>query len=91
MGSQSTAKTVFLLVTMVGWLLVGAALMYLSPAILHWVQPSDRSQLWLDNLSRGGYHPDLALAGGGLVLLLTTLGTGIWYRYFEGQSVKGNR
>ena len=33
MGSQSMAKTWFLLASMVGWLIVGAALMYLFPAI----------------------------------------------------------
>lgn len=83
MGSQSAAKTVFLLAAMVGWLLVGAALMYLSPVILAWVQPSDRTHLWLENLARGGYHPRWAIAGGTVALVLTSLGTWLWYRYFE--------
>jgi hypothetical protein len=37
-----------------GWLIVGAALMYLSPAILDLVMASDQTHLWMANLSRGG-------------------------------------
>lgn len=85
MGSQSTAKTVFLLVSMVGWLIVGAALMYLFPAAADWLVGSEQTHLWMTNLSRGGYDPMLAIAGGGVTLVITVLGNLIWYQQFEGK------
>lgn len=85
MGSQSAAKTIFLLASMVGWLLVGAALMYLFPAIADWVIGSDRTHLWMENLTQGGYTPWLALAGGGSVLAINVLGSLIWYQRFDGK------
>ncbi len=81
MGSQSTAKTIFLLVSMLGWLLVGAALMYLFPLIANWLVASDLTALWMTNLSRGGYDPMLAGVGGGIALTLTLLGNFAWYRH----------
>jgi hypothetical protein len=83
MGSQSTAKTIFLLASMVGWLIVGAALMYLSPFIVDRVVSSDLTHLWMKNLSRGGYNPNLAWFGGGAALLVTVLGNIIWYQRFD--------
>lgn len=85
MGTQSTAKTIFLLVSMVGWLIVGASLMYLFPAIIELVFPSDRTHLWMNNLSRGGYEPMLGWLGGGITFVITILGTVIWYQRFEGR------
>jgi hypothetical protein len=85
MGTQSTAKTIFLLASMVGWLVVGAALMYLCPVLLDWFWPSDRTHLWLENLSRGDYKPQLAWVGGGIALVVTTLGNILWYQRFEGR------
>ena len=85
MGSQSTAKTIFLLVSMVGWLIVGAALMYLFPVLADQFVGSDRTHLWMENLSRGGYDPMLAWVGGGTALTLTVLGNIIWYQRFEGK------
>lgn len=85
MGSQSPAKTVFLLCSMVGWLIVGAALMYLFPLIADALVASELTHLWLTNLSRGGYNPMLAWVGGGVALTITVLGNVIWYRQFEGR------
>lgn len=85
MGSQSTAKTIFLLASMVGWLIVGAALMYLFPAIADVLVSSDVTHLWMENLSRGGYNPALAWIGGGIALTVTVLGNIIWYQRFEGK------
>jgi hypothetical protein len=85
MGTQSTAKTIFLLVSMVGWLLVGAALMYLFPAIADGLVASDLTHLWLTNLTRSGYNPALGWIGGGIVFTLTVIGNVIWYQRFEGK------
>lgn len=85
MGTQSTAKTIFLLVSMVGWLITGAALMYLFPAIWDLVLPSDRTHLWMENLTRGGYAPTMGWVVGGITLAITVAGNALWYQRFEGR------
>lgn len=85
MSTQTKGKTFFLLTSMVGWLLSGGALIYLTPFLANQITPSATTNLWMENLTRGGYNPTLALAGGGSILLLTILGNAIWYRYFEGK------
>ncbi len=85
MGTQTTAKTIFILLSMGGWLLVGGALMYLCPAILDLVLASDKTHLWMENLSRGGYNPTLALVGGSIALVATVVGNIVWYQKFEGK------
>jgi hypothetical protein len=52
MGSQSSAKTIFLLSSMVGWMILGAALIYLFPAIADLTIHSERTHTWLTTLSR---------------------------------------
>lgn len=44
---------------MVGWLIVGAAMMYLFPAIADELLGSDLTHLWMVNLTRSGYNPTL--------------------------------
>ncbi len=85
MSTQTKGKTIFLLISMVGWLLSGGALIYLTPFLANQVTPSDTTNLWMENLSRGGYNPTLAITGGGSILLLTVIGNAVWYRYFEGK------
>ncbi|GAB4380432.1 MAG: hypothetical protein Kow00121_36690 [Elainellaceae cyanobacterium] len=85
MGSQSTAKTIFLLASMVGWLIVGASLMYLFPVLADWFVSSDLTHLWMKNLSRSGYDPMLAWVGGGITLAITVLANIIWHQRFEGK------
>jgi hypothetical protein len=85
MGSQSTTKTIFLLASMVGWLIVGAALMYLSPFVADQIVSSDLTHLWMKNLSRSGYNPMLAWIGGGSALMITVLANLIWYQRFDGK------
>jgi len=65
---------------MVGWLIVGAALMYLSPLIADQLVSSERTHLWMENLSRSGYNPMLGLLGGGMTFAVTVLGNIIWYQ-----------
>ncbi|MEY3299125.1 MAG: hypothetical protein RLZZ597_2385 [Cyanobacteriota bacterium] len=84
-GQQSTAKTIFLLVSMAGWLIVGAAMMYLFPAIADALFGNDRTHLWMTNLSRGGYNPNLGWIGGGVALGLNLAGNWAWYQYFDGK------
>lgn len=85
MGSQSTAKTIFLLASMVGWLIVGAALMYLFPVMADRLVASDLTHLWMQNLSHSGYNPMLAWVGGGIALTVIVLATIIWHQRFEGK------
>ena len=85
MGSQSTAKTIFILASMVGWLIVGAALIYLFPVIADLLVSSERTHLWMKTLSRGDYNPVLAEIGGGAVLIITVAANIIWYQRFEGK------
>jgi hypothetical protein len=85
MGSQSTAKTVFLLTSMVGWLIIGAALMYLFPFIADRLVSSDLTHLWMKNLSRSGYNSSLALIVGTITLAINVAGNIIWNQQFEGK------
>jgi len=85
MGTQSTAKTIFLLGAMGGWLLVGAALMYLFPVIADTVYPTPTTHLWMTNLTQGGYRPALGGAVGAVACVVTTGATALWYRYFDGR------
>ena len=85
MGSQSTAKTIFLLASMGGWLIVGASLMYLFPLVADRLVSSDLTHLWMENLSQSGYNPMLAWVGGGITLAVVVLGNIIWHQRFEGK------
>ncbi|HIK17365.1 MAG TPA: hypothetical protein IGS53_19020 [Leptolyngbyaceae cyanobacterium M33_DOE_097] len=85
MGSQSTAKTIFLLASMVGWLIVGASLIYLFPVIADRLVSSEMTHAWMTTLSRGSYNPMLGWVGGGVALAVTALGNLIWYQRFDGR------
>ncbi|MEO1623028.1 MAG: hypothetical protein AAFU53_18605 [Cyanobacteria bacterium J06632_3] len=92
---QSQAKTIFLLASAVGWLIVGASLIYLVPAAANTLQPTPVTNTWMETLGRSGYNPQLAIVGGGVALVLTTLGNAFWYRdkwyqLVEGKQSKGN-
>ncbi len=85
MGTQSTAKTIFLLTSMVGWLILGAALIYLFPVIFNILIRSERTALWLTTLAKSGYSPTLGIEVGGIVLAIEIAANWIWYRQFEGK------
>lgn len=70
---------------MVGWLIVGAALIYLMPTAANWLRPSELTRTWMQTLARSGYNPMLAIVGGGAALLLTVVGNLLWYQKFEGK------
>ncbi|OUC16606.1 MAG: hypothetical protein B0A82_00545 [Alkalinema sp. CACIAM 70d] len=66
-------KFVFLLASMASWLLVGAALIYLSPVIAHNLTQSELTATWMGTLQRGGYYPNLAIGVGGLMAVIGTV------------------
>ncbi|MEM9088637.1 MAG: hypothetical protein AAGC93_07820 [Cyanobacteria bacterium P01_F01_bin.53] len=80
---QSQGKTIFLLASMVGWLIVGASLIYLVPVAANIVRHSELTETWMETLARGGYRPMMAVVGGGIAFVLTVLGNLIWYQRFE--------
>jgi hypothetical protein len=85
MGSQSSAKTIFLLSSMVGWMILGAALIYLFPAIADLVLHSERTHTWLETLSRSSYRPSLAVGVGSFLLAVEIAANWIWYSRFDGK------
>lgn len=82
---QSTAKTIFLLLSAAGWLIVGASLIYLVPAAIDRFGPSSTTGVWMETLGRSGYDPGLAITGGGIALVLTVAANALWYQKFEGK------
>lgn len=80
---QSKGKTIFLLASMVGWLIVGASLIYLVPVAAHLVSPSELTDTWMETLGRSGYNPMMAIVGGGIAFVLTVIGNVLWYQKFE--------
>ncbi len=70
---------------MVGWLIVGASLMYLFPLIADRLVSSDLTHQWMATLSQSGYKPVLAWGGGGITLVVTVLANIIWHQRFEGK------
>ncbi|EDX83901.1 hypothetical protein S7335_1598 [Synechococcus sp. PCC 7335] len=82
---QSVAKTIFLLSSAVGWLIVGASLIYLVPTAIDRISPSPTSQIWMETLGRSGYNPQLAIVAGGIAFVVTVAGNAFWYYKFEGK------
>ncbi len=67
-------KSIFLVVSMIPWLLAGGALIYLAPAIAHQILHSDTTAMWLTTLSRSGYYPQLAI---GTAIVMSAIGTAL--------------
>jgi hypothetical protein len=82
---QSTAKTIFLLASAVGWLIVGASLIYLMPVAANTFRHSELTTTWMETLARSGYNPMLAIVGGSVAFVLTVAGNALWYQKFEGK------
>ncbi|MGC1306471.1 MAG: hypothetical protein WA885_04520 [Phormidesmis sp.] len=82
-AGQSTAKTLFLLASAAGWLIVGASLIYLVPTAIDALRPTELTHTWMATLARSGYNPMLAVGGGGTAFVLTVLGNLLWYQKVE--------
>jgi hypothetical protein len=83
MLAQSTAKTIFLLGSMAGWLLIGATLIYLGPVMADSCLHSALTHRWMETLGRSGYRPDLAILVGSVCLGIEIVANWIWYRPFS--------
>jgi hypothetical protein len=70
---------------MVGWAMLGAALIYLFPAIANHFIDSDLTHTWIATLSRSNYRPEIALGVGGILLVLEIAANWVWYRQFDGK------
>jgi hypothetical protein len=75
-------KTIFLVISMLPWLLAGGALIYLAPAIADQLLHSATTATWLATLGRSGYYPKLAVAIAISMSLLGTALTIIGSKYF---------
>ena len=82
-GAQSTAKSIFLLISMAGWLLIGGALIYAGPWFYHLYAHSETSTLWITNLEGAGYDPVPYLKISTVVLLMEVVAYGLWYSKFD--------
>jgi hypothetical protein len=67
-------KSLFLVISMVPWLLAGGALIYLAPAIANQLLHSETTATWLTTLGRSGYYPQLAI---GVVAVMSVIGTAL--------------
>ncbi|MEM9137675.1 MAG: hypothetical protein AAGB01_10050 [Cyanobacteria bacterium P01_F01_bin.42] len=85
MGTQSKAKTIFLLASMVGWLVIGGAIIYAGPLFFDMLAHSETSSLWLNNLrnSDEGYAPIAALRVAGVLFVLEVVAYWLWYTRFD--------
>ncbi len=75
-------KSVFLVISMLPWLLAGGALIYLSPAIADRLVHSEMTATWLMTLGRSGYYPKLAIEVVAAMVVLGTALTIIGSQYF---------
>lgn len=85
-------KSVFLVISMLPWLLAGGALIYLSPAIADRLVHSDMTATWLITLGRSGYYPKLAVEVAVAMVVLGTTLTILGSQYFPSdRRLKANR
>ncbi|MEL6814610.1 MAG: hypothetical protein AAFP03_07325 [Cyanobacteria bacterium J06598_3] len=77
---KTKGQNIFLLVSMAGWLIVGASLIYLMPVAANLIAHSATTETWMETLGRGGYKPAMAEIGGSIAFVLTVTGNLLWYR-----------
>ena len=77
-NSAIDGKSIYLVASLVGWMLVGGALIYLAPVFANRLFHSDTTEIWMETLTRGGYNPMISIVGGGIALVATITGHLIW-------------
>ena len=77
-SGQIDGKSIYLVASLVGWMLVGGALIYLAPVLANRLFHSDTTEIWMETLTRGGYNPMLSIVGGSIALVATVTGHIIW-------------
>ena len=77
-SGQLDGKSIYLVASLVGWALVGGALIYLAPVLANRLFHSDTTEIWMETLTRGGYNPMISIVGGGIALVATVTGHIIW-------------
>lgn len=85
---KTKGQNIFLLVSMAGWLIVGASLIYLMPVAANLVAHSATTETWMETLASGGYKPAMAEIGGTVAFILTVAGNAVWYRKQENAQPK---
>ena len=89
-GEQSNAKSIFLLVSMAGWILIGGALIYAGPWFYHLYAHSETSTLWITNLEGAGYNPVPFLEGSLVLVVIEVIAYWLWYSKFDKQAKKAS-
>jgi len=78
--SRPQPTSIRLVVSLLPWVIVGGALIYLSPAIAHLALRDELTATWLKTLSRTGYYPREASIAAGISaiagIVLTLQGNG---------------
>ena len=78
--SRPQPTSIRLIVSLLPWVIVGGALIYLSPVIAHLVLRDELTATWLKTLSRSGYYPREASIVAGIStivgIVLTLQGNG---------------
>lgn len=77
-NDKSNGKSIYLVASLMGWILVGGALIYLAPVLANRLFHSDTTEIWMETLTRGGYNPMISIVGGGLSFVATITGHIIW-------------
>lgn len=77
-GGKPDGKSIYLVASLVGWMLVGGAMIYLAPVFANRLFHSDTTEIWMETLTRGGYNPMISVVGGGIALVATITGHVIW-------------
>lgn len=77
-SGKPNGKSIYLVASLVGWMLVGGALIYLAPVLANRLFHSDTTEIWMETLTRGGYNPMISVVGGGIALVATITGHVIW-------------
>ncbi|MEM9219901.1 MAG: hypothetical protein AAGD25_36935 [Cyanobacteria bacterium P01_F01_bin.150] len=77
-NSSLSGKSLYLVASLIGWMLVGGALIYLAPVLANRLFHSATTEVWMETLVKSGYNPMISVVGGGIALVVTVTGQLIW-------------